>query len=156
MIRVVVAEDYHIIRQGICKLLEDFGEIQVIGESDNGVDAIRMVDELRPDVLVLDISMPQMDGIDVLKQIMDHQPKPKVVILSIHADLALVQQAFEFGALGYVLKQSVSEELLDAVRAANRGSGYISSGVAHIMMSHTARTKIHWIGFPPGNLMLPE
>lgn len=137
MIRIVVAEDYHIIRQGICKLLEDFGEIQVIGEADNGADAVRLTHELHPDVLVLDISMPQMDGIEVLKTIREFIPTPKVVILSIHADPALVQQALEFGALGYVLKQSVSEELLDAVRAANRGSGYLSSGVSHILGSHS-------------------
>lgn len=136
MIRVVVAEDYHIIRQGICKLLEDLGEIQVIGETDNGVEAVRLTRELQPDVLVLDISMPQMDGIDVLKEIRNYCPRPKVVILSIHADLALVQQALELGALGYVLKQSVSDELLDAVKAANRGSGYLSSGVSHILVSH--------------------
>ncbi len=137
MIRVVVAEDQHIIRQGICKLLEDLGEIQVIGEADNGVDAIRHIRQLQPDVVILDISMPQMDGIDVLKQIRDDSPRPRVVILSIHADLALVQQALELGALGYVLKQSVSEELLDAVRAANRGSGYLSSGASQIFTSHS-------------------
>ncbi len=137
MIRIVVAEDYHIIRQGVCKLLEDFGEIQVIGEADNGVDAVRLTRELHPDILVLDISMPQMDGIAVLKEIRGYNPRPKVVILSIHADPALVQQALELGALGYVLKQSVSEELLDAVRAANRGSGYLSSGVSHILASHS-------------------
>jgi two-component system, NarL family, response regulator NreC len=141
MIRVVVAEDHHIIRQGICKILEDFRDIQVIGEADNGADAIRLIHELQPDVLVLDISMPQMDGIEVLKEIRSFIPRPRVVILSIHADLALVQQTLELGALGYVLKQSVSEELLDAVKAANRGSGYISSGVSHILSGHSFTQK---------------
>jgi DNA-binding NarL/FixJ family response regulator len=136
MIRIVVAEDQHIIRQGICKLLEDLGDIQVVGEADNGADAIRLTQELRPDVLVLDISMPELNGLDALKQMMNFDPRPKVVILSIHADLALVEQALEFGALGYVLKQSVSEELLDAVNAANRGSVYLSSGVSHFLTQH--------------------
>jgi DNA-binding NarL/FixJ family response regulator len=137
MIRIVVAEDHHIIRQGICKLLEDMGDIQVVGEADNGVDAIRLTHELRPDVLVLDISMPELDGLDALKQMRNIDPMPKVVILSIHADVALVEQALGYGALGYVLKQSVSEELLDAVNAANRGSVYLSSGVSHILTHHT-------------------
>jgi DNA-binding NarL/FixJ family response regulator len=141
MIRIVVAEDHHIIRQGVCKLLEDMDEIQVIGEADNGADAIRLTRELQPDVLVLDISMPQMDGIDVLKEIRGYIPRPKVVILSIHADPALVQQTLELGALGYVLKQSVSEELIDAIKAANRGSGYLSSGVSHILTSHSFMQK---------------
>jgi DNA-binding NarL/FixJ family response regulator len=137
MIRIVVAEDHHIIRQGICKLLEDMGDIQVVGEADNGIDAIRLTHELRPDVLVLDISMPELDGLGVLKQMRNIDPRPKVVILSIHADVALVEQALDYGALGYVLKQSVSEELLDAVNAANRGSVYLSSGVAPILTHHT-------------------
>jgi DNA-binding NarL/FixJ family response regulator len=78
-----------------------------------------------------------MDGMDVLKQLRESDSKPRVVILSIHTDLALVQQALELGAVGYVLKQSISDELLDAVRAANRGSGYLSSGVSHILASRS-------------------
>lgn len=136
MIRVVVAENLHIVRQGVCKILEDSGEIQVIGEADNGVDALRLVRELQPDVLVLDISMPLMDGIDVLKQLKEYSPRPKVVVLSIHADLALVQKALDLGALGYVLKHARSEELLDAVRVVNRCSGYLSSGVSQILAKH--------------------
>ena len=136
MIRVVVAEDHHMIRQGICKLLGEQNDIHVVGEADNGAAAVRSVRELQPDVLVLDISMPHTDGISVLKIIQDYSPKPKVVILSIHADLALVQQALELGALGYILKQSVSEELIDAIRAAKRGSNYLSSGVSQILTGH--------------------
>jgi DNA-binding NarL/FixJ family response regulator len=136
MIRILIAEDYPIIREGICKLLRDFADFEVIGEAKNGSEALQMTRELQPNVLVLDISMPQMDGMEALKQMMDFDPKPKVVILSIHADPALVQQALEMGALGYVLKQSISEELIDAIHAANRGSGYLSSGVSHILASH--------------------
>jgi DNA-binding NarL/FixJ family response regulator len=141
MIRVVVSEDHHIIREGIVKLLEDFGQIQVIGEADNGADAIRLTRELQPDVLVLDISMPQVDGMEVLKAIRGYIPRPKVVILSIHADLALVQQALELGALGYVLKQSASEEFADAVRAVNRGSVYLSSGVSHMLKGYSLKQQ---------------
>jgi DNA-binding NarL/FixJ family response regulator len=141
MIRVVVAEDHHIIREGIVKLLEDFGQIQVIGEADNGADAIRLTHQLQPDVLVLDISMPQVDGIEVLKEIQNDKPRPKVVILSIHADLALVQHALELGALGYVLKQSASEEFADAVRAVNRGSVYLSSGVSHMLTGYSLKQQ---------------
>jgi DNA-binding NarL/FixJ family response regulator len=141
MIRIVVAEDQHIVRQGICKLLEDLGDIQVVGEADNGADAIRLTQELRPNVLVLDISMPGLDGLEALKQMKNFDPRPRVVILSIHADMALVEQALDYGALGYVLKQSISQELLDAVNAANRGSVYLSSGVSHILTHHTFKRQ---------------
>jgi DNA-binding NarL/FixJ family response regulator len=133
MLRVVVAEDHHIVREGICRLLEEMGDIQVVGEADNGEDAIRLIRLLKPNVLVLDISMPHVDGIQMLKEIRIFPSKPRVVILSMYDDVTLVQQALEYGALGYVLKQSVSEELLDAVRAASRGSLYLSSEVSHIL-----------------------
>jgi two-component system, NarL family, response regulator NreC len=136
MIRVVVAEDHHIVRQGICKLLEAMGEIQVIGEADNGADGVRLTQLLQPDVVLLDISMPKMSGLEALREMKLLDLHPRVVILSMHADVALVQQALEDGALGYVLKQSVSEELLDAVRAASRGSIYMSSEVASGLRQH--------------------
>ncbi|MEL7658320.1 MAG: response regulator transcription factor, partial [Bacillota bacterium] len=136
MIRVMVVDDHHMIRQGICQILSNNGDIHVVADTDSGANAIRMIHDLVPDVLVLDVSMPGMSGLDVLKEIIELQPKPKVVFLSIHSDLALVKQALMHGALGYVLKQSSSEELIDAIRAANRESVYLSSGVSHILLRH--------------------
>ena len=133
MIRIVIAEDYHIVREGIFKLLDESQDFNVIGQAVNGLETIKLVQELQPDVLVLDISMPLMDGIEVLKKLAEINPSPKVVILSMHDDNALVKQAFELGALGYVLKQSVSDELTDAIHAANRGSIYLSAGASHIL-----------------------
>jgi DNA-binding NarL/FixJ family response regulator len=133
MLRIVVAEDHHIVREGVSKLLEELGDIRVVGEADNGEDAIRLIKLLEPDVLILDISMPQTDGLEMLKRIRTFPSKPGVVILSMYEDINLIQQALEYGALGYVLKQSVSEELLDAVRAVSRGSLYLSSEVSHIL-----------------------
>jgi DNA-binding NarL/FixJ family response regulator len=133
MLRVVVAEDHHIVREGVSKLLEELGDIQVVGEADNGRDAIRLINLLHPDALVLDMSMPQMGGLETLKQLRTFPSKPGVVVLSMHEDVTLVQQALEQGALGYVLKRSVIDELRDAVRAASRGSLYLCSGTSHII-----------------------
>ena len=141
MLRIVVAEDHHIVREGVSKLLEEMGDIQVVGEADNGEDAIRLVKLLKPDVLVLDISMPHTNGIETLKKMRTYPTKPAVVILSMYDDITLIQQALEYGALGYVLKQSVSEDLLDAIRAASRGSLYLSSEVSHILSDGTLTQK---------------
>ncbi len=129
MIRVVVAEDHHLVRQGIVKLLEGAGDISVVGEADNGAQAIELVDVLQPDVMVLDLTMPQVDGLEALRQIAVKKLRPQIVILSMHADPNIVRQSLRAGAIGYVVKQSVAEELLAAVRAARNGSLFLSSGV---------------------------
>jgi DNA-binding NarL/FixJ family response regulator len=136
MIRVMVVDDHHMIRQGICQILSNFNDIQVVADTDNGTNAIRIAHELYPDVIVLDVSMPGMSGLDIMNEITVLQPKPKVVFLSIHSDIALVKKALTLGALGYVLKQSSSEELIDAIRAVNRNSVYLSSGVSHFLLNY--------------------
>ncbi len=133
MIRVVLAEDHHLVRQGASRLLEDAGDIQVVGEADNGRNAIKLCHLTRPDVLVLDISMPQMSGLEVLAELNAMEHGPHVVVLSMHGEMDTVQQALRAGALGYVSKQSVASELLAAVRAASGGSLYLSSGVSHTL-----------------------
>jgi DNA-binding NarL/FixJ family response regulator len=135
MIRVVMAEDHHLVRQGICKLVEAGGDIQVVGEADNGRDAITLSRSLCPDVLVLDISMPEPDGLDTLAELKATLPNQHVLILSMHADLGIVQQALRGGALGYVLKQSVAGELIAAIHAVSSGSVYLSAGVAQVLTS---------------------
>lgn len=133
MIRVVVVDDHHLVREGICKLLEEAGDIQVVGEADNGRDALQLLGILYPDVLVLDITMTQLNGLATLAQVKGFKTSPHVVILSMHDDASMVQEALQRGALGYVLKQAVAGELLAAVRAASRGSVYLSSGVSQVL-----------------------
>lgn len=135
MIRVVVAEDHHLVREGICRLLEGAGELKVVGEADNGTDAVELAHNLRPDVVVLDISMPKLDGLEALKELRRIYPSVQVVMLSMHSDAPLVRRALEEGALGFVLKQSVSQELLAAIQAASRGCMYLSPEVSEIVRS---------------------
>jgi two-component system response regulator NreC len=141
MIRVVVAEDHHLVREGICRLLDAAGEFQVVGEADNGTDAVELARKLRPDVLILDISMPRLDGLDALKEVSSAKAGVQVVILSMHSDASLVRRALEEGALGFVLKQSVSEELRAAIEAASRGSMYLSPEVSQIVRSQVLAQK---------------
>ena len=141
MIRILVAEDHHLVREGICKLLREAGDLEIVGEADNGVETVRLTQLLRPDVLVLDVVMPQMDGLEALRRVKALKPSPQVVMLSMHGDLPTVQQAVQNGAVGYVLKQSVGDELIAAVRAASRGSVYLSAGVAKVVTQNLVGTQ---------------
>ena len=136
MIRVVVVEDHHLVRQGIIKLLESANDLDVVGEADDGTQAIALAKSLRPDVMILDITMPQSDGFQALAEIQGLELKPQVVILSMHADPGMIRQALQGGALGYVIKQSVADELIAAVRAAMKGSIYLSSGISGVIANN--------------------
>ena len=136
MIRVVVVEDHHLVRQGIIKLLESADDLDVVGEADDGTQAIALAKSLRPDVMILDITMPQIDGFQALAEIQGLELKPQVVILSMHADPGMIRQALQGGALGYVIKQSVADELIAAVRAAMNGSIYLSSGISGVITNN--------------------
>jgi len=136
MIRVLVVEDHQLVRQGIVKLLESAGDLSVVGEADNGMQAIELVASLHPDVMVLDIVMPQFDGLETLVKLGEITPRPQVVMLSMHADPSMIRQALQSGAVGYVVKQSVADELLAAVRAAKNGSMFLSSGISGVIANN--------------------
>jgi DNA-binding NarL/FixJ family response regulator len=136
MIRIVVAEDHQLVRQGIVKLLESTADLEVVGEADDGIQAIALAKSPHPDVIVLDISMPNFDGFQTLTEVRKTSPCPQVVILSMHADPSMIRQALQGGAIGYVVKQSVADELLAAVRAARNGSMFISSGISGVIANN--------------------
>lgn len=137
-IRVVLADDHHLVRQGIRSLLEKTQDIQIVGEASNGEDALQLAQELQPDVIILDIAMPLLNGIQVAEQIEALCLPTRVVILSMYDDETLVRRAIRHGAIGYLLKRSVSEELHLAVRAASRDESYLSPSVAKIIMADMA------------------
>jgi DNA-binding NarL/FixJ family response regulator len=130
MIRILIAEDHHLVRQGIRALLEKCNDIQVVGEAQDGQEAIEQAVLLKPDVIVMDLSMPRLNGTQACEQIrLAHLPS-QIVILSMYSDDTLVRQALRAGAKGYLLKRSVAEELLLAVRAAARGETFLSSAIS--------------------------
>lgn len=130
MIRVVIAEDHHLVRDGIRALLERADDIVVVGEAVNGVEAVDLAAKDKPDVVIMDVTMPERNGIEAARMITASDSPSAVVILSMHAEPALVRRAVDAGAKGYVLKGSVTEELLLAVRSANRGAVYLSEMVS--------------------------
>jgi DNA-binding NarL/FixJ family response regulator len=134
MIRVLIAEDHLMVRAGLRALLEKAGDIHVLGEASNGQEAIEMTEQLKPDVLIMDIMMPRLNGIQAAENIRDLKLPTQILLLSMYSDPGFVHQALQYGVKGYVLKSSVSDELLWAVRAVASGKTYLSSPVAEIVV----------------------
>jgi DNA-binding NarL/FixJ family response regulator len=130
MIRVLIAEDHHLVRQGIRALLEKANDIEVIAEAQDGQEAVEQAARFKPDVIVMDHSMPRLNGNQATEQIRAQRLPSRVVILSMYSDETLVREALRLGAKGYLLKRSVAEELLLAVRAAARGEFFLSSTIS--------------------------
>ena len=130
MIRVIVADDHHLVRQGIRMLLEKAEDIDVVAEAEDGLEAVELAERLAPDIVVMDISMPRLNGAEATELIRARLTTTQVVVLSMHADETVVRQALRRGARAYVLKRAVGEELLLAVRAASRGETYLSPPIA--------------------------
>lgn len=126
MVRVVIADDHKLVRRSVRALLDNAADIAVVGEAENGREAVELVRELGPDLVIMDVAMPEMDGISATSQIRSEKLTSKVLILSMYANQSLVQQALENGADGYLLKRTVSDELLPAVYRALQGEIYLS------------------------------
>ncbi len=126
MIHVLVADDHHLVRQGIRALLERQSDIQVIGEAYDGQQAVKLVQETQPDVLVLDINMPLLNGIEVTRRVKEAGLHTQVLILSMYSDESLVKKAFQNGARGYLLKKSISDDLIEAIHSASLRQVYLS------------------------------
>lgn len=155
-IRVVVADDHHLVRQGIRALLEKTDDIKVVGEAADGQEAVELVERLVPDVLVLDIAMPRMDGNQAIRRVRALGLVTQVVILSMYSDETLVRQALGNGAKGYLLKQSVTEELLLAVRAASRGEIYLSPAVSRSVVTGFLTLQTDTDGSNPFGRLTPR
>ncbi|MDY6918534.1 MAG: response regulator transcription factor [Chloroflexota bacterium] len=138
-IRVVVADDHTIVRQGLRSLLEDEPDIKVVGEADDGRSAVDVVQELKPDVVVMDLAMPGMNGVEATRQIRTSQPSVKVIALSMYSDEGFVHGVLDAGAAGYLLKDCAVEELANAVRLAMEGGTYLSPGVARTVVDGYVR-----------------
>jgi DNA-binding NarL/FixJ family response regulator len=123
---IVLADDHQVVRQGLRSLLEAEPHFRVLGEAGNGLDVPRIVERLRPDVLVLDMMMPGLNGLEVTRQVKKRSPKTQVVILSMHKDESYVLEALKNGATAYVLKDSSAEELVKAVHEASASRRYLS------------------------------
>jgi two-component system response regulator NreC len=140
MVRILLADDHTLVRQGIRRILEEHADWQVIGEASDGREAVRQTLELQPDIVVMDIGMPQLNGIEAARQITRRAPSIQVLILSMHADEAYITQAVEAGASGYILKDSADVELVKAVTSAIQGRSFFSPKATTVLLDEYRKT----------------
>lgn len=138
-IRVLVADDHAIIREGLRIMLGSQQDMEVVAAAANGREANRLVDEQKPDVAVMDISMPELNGIEAIQQILPRYPRMGVVVLSIHETKPYVLRALKAGAKGYLIKETAGLEVAEAVRAVHRGERYLSQRIADLLMTTSFR-----------------
>lgn len=136
-IRVLVADDHPIVREGIVSLLRGEQDLDVVGEAGDGKETVELVERLRPDVLILDVSMPRLNGITAAWQIGRTTSEVRIIILTVHADQAYVTQALAAGVRGYVLKQAVTAELAKAIRMVQSGEIFLSPEISSSLTSET-------------------
>ena len=133
-IRVVLVDDHALVRQGFRRILEDDPEIAVVGEASNGLDAIALVKKADPDVVVMDMAMPEMNGLHATMELVKQRPGTRVLILSMYSDEQYVRNALDSGAKGYILKNAIENDLTRAVKAVAAGEQYLSPDLAGVLI----------------------
>ncbi len=139
MIRIVLADDHSVMRSGLRALLQQHADMQVVGEASDGREALNLVESLRPDVVVLDITMPLLNGIDAARQMAAKQLGTAVIMLSMHSDESYVLRAMKAGVRGYLLKESAEIDLLHAIRAVTQGQAFFSPAVSRMLAEDYVR-----------------
>lgn len=133
-IRVLLAEDHTLVRQGFRRILEDDPRIAVVGEASTGLKAIELCKELKPEIVVMDLAMPELGGLEASAEILKINPQTKILILSMYSNEAYVRKAFEMGAKGYMLKNAIEVDLTRAVMALAEGGAYMSPGISNLVI----------------------
>jgi DNA-binding NarL/FixJ family response regulator len=139
-IRVVIADDHPVFRQGLLQVIETEQGIEVVGEAGDGVSALRMIQELKPDVAVLDINMPNLKGFDVARQVGRGGLKARVIFLTMYDDERMFNEALNVGALGYLLKDSATGDIVGSIRAVAAGQHFISPSISGYLVNRSARS----------------
>ena len=139
MTRVLIADDHKILRDGLRTLLEQEDDIDVVGEADNGRSTVKIASDLVPDVVIMDVAMPDLNGIDATRRITEAMPDARVLALSMHSDGRYVKGMLQAGARGYILKDCAAEELTRAIRSVMAGQIYVSPGVTGVIVDEYVR-----------------
>ena len=138
-IRVLLADDHAVVRQGFRMLLGSHSDLEIVGEAGNGREAVELASTLKPDVVVMDVTMPELNGIEATRRLTAENPHIRVVALSMHKDSVYVREILRAGARGYLLKESVADDLVAAVRAVASGEGYLSPAISNAVLDDYRR-----------------
>ena len=129
-IKIITADDHHIFRKGILSILKDNDSIEIAGEASNGGEALQLIHDLKPDIALLDIDMPELSGLDVARKVKKENLKTKIVILTIHKDKEYFNEAIELDIKAYILKDSIANDLIDCIKEVASGNYYISPAIS--------------------------
>jgi DNA-binding NarL/FixJ family response regulator len=140
-LRILLADDHTLLRQGLRRMLEERPDWQVVAEAGDGRDAVRLAEEHQPDVAIIDVGMPLLNGVETTRQIVHRAPRVHVLVLSMHADEAYVTQVLKAGAIGYLLKDSADVDLMKAIDAVAIGKSFFSPAVARMMIDEYGQPK---------------
>jgi DNA-binding NarL/FixJ family response regulator len=138
-IRILLADDHAVVRQGFKMILDAQADMEIVGEAANGRQAVDLAEQLRPDVVVMDVSMPELNGIEATRRLASSLPRARVVALSMHKDSVYVREILRAGARGYLLKDSGAADLVAAIRAVASGESYLSPAVSNAVLDDYRR-----------------
>jgi two-component system response regulator NreC len=141
MINVLIADDHAIVRTGLRALLRSEPGLQLVGEATGGYEAIELVGKTRPDILILDLSMPDLDGIAVARQLKPQHPDLRILILTVHEDEAMLREAIRAGASGYIVKHAAEAELIAAIETIRRGDLYVHPAMLRVLLVESAKPR---------------
>ncbi|NWF83597.1 MAG: response regulator transcription factor [Bryobacteraceae bacterium] len=134
-IRIMLADDHSVVRQGFRRILETQPDMEIVGEASNGREAVQLAAELKPDLVVMDVAMPELNGIEATRRLSEASDRTRVLALSMHKDAVYVREILRAGARGYLLKDAFDSDLVSAVRAVARGEGYLSPAVSEAVLA---------------------
>lgn len=140
-IKILLADDHAILRHGLSQMLQQQEDMEIVGQASDGISAIQLARELHPDVIIMDIRMPDMNGIEACREILRDCPERKIISLSMHSSKRFVIEMFKAGASGYLLKDCDFEELAEAIRTVMGGKTYLSPSISDVIVDHYVRSK---------------
>lgn len=143
---IIIIDDHQLFREGVKRILDFEASFEVVAEGDDGEDALGLVEKYKPDVVIMDINMPTINGIEATKQLIEANPETKVIILSIHDDESYVTHALKTGASGYLLKEMDADSLVEAVKVVAEGGSYLHPKVTHNLVKEYRRLALHGNG----------